>query len=182
MTQRRLSPGLRPRVGLLHEVGGPTDQGSCVLHESPTHVDSPRTRPISPRPSCSRHPGPTVPAQDSVSRMAVSGPPRARGCRTAPPGQHRAGTSTPACAELPVSASSSASALPLYPRVRGAARAGRWRSGSVDPLPPRARGCQILHDLHIQARPSTPACAGLPRDTRRRTTESYLYPRVRGAA
>ena len=32
---------------------GCTDQGLCVLHESPTPVEYPRTLPSSPRPSCS---------------------------------------------------------------------------------------------------------------------------------
>ena len=66
--------------------------------------------------------------------------------------------------------------------MRGAAWGTTSDLTAASPLPPRARGCQVMNRCGGEASPSTPACAGLPKVSTVMFVPWHLYPRVRGAA
>ena len=151
-------------------------------------------------PSTPAHAGPAVGLQRRPRIRALY--PRARGAgrwggplgnhtRPLPPrtrGRHWVAgpflcpvASTPAHAGPAATSSGSGSRATLYPRARGAGRAGHGRGPAGLPLPPRTRGRLDAAVVVRVAGASTPAHAGPAPRSDPAPAQPLLYPRARGA-
>ena len=108
--------------------------------------------------------------------------PRVRGSRVRGDGPDVAEGSIPACAGKPPSRCPTPHPAWVYPRVCGEATVVELENSTDSGLSPRVRGSRVAEWIDHSNRGSIPACAGKPRDSRRRSTELRVYPRVCGEA
>ena len=90
--------------------------------------------------------------------------------------------SIPACAGEPSMPEMRLTMHPVYPRVCGGARRGRFAAGTGSGLSPRVRGSLMPKETRKEEGGSIPACAGEPRCVPRAALPRGVYPRVCGGA